>query len=337
MVSIDEVARLAGVSTATVSRALSGRGTVSARTRDRVEEAASALGYVVSSTASSLASGRMRNIGIVVPFLDRWFFSTVVSGASSELAHRGYDVTLYNITADEGVRRAIFEEFVRRRRIDGLIVVAIDLSEHESRRLDELGIPVIAIGGPHALLPTLEVDEVAIARTAVEHLLSLGHRDIAHIGAVPEHDREFHVPSQRREGLDRALRAEGLAADPASFAPSDFTIEGGYRAAMRLLDRPHHRPTAIFAASDEMAIGAVLAARELGLAIPGDVSIIGVDGHELGAFFDLTTIDQQPEAQGQRAVEVLLAGIEGTAPPEVSVTTLPFHLVVRGSTAPPPA
>ena len=109
MASIDEVARLAGVSTATVSRALSGRGHVSESARQRVQEAAAALGYVVSSRASSLASGRTRNIGVVVPFLDRWFFSTVLSGVSSALMREGYDITLYNITADKDVRRHVFD------------------------------------------------------------------------------------------------------------------------------------------------------------------------------------------------------------------------------------
>lgn len=113
MASIDEVARLAGVSTATVSRALSGRGHVSESAKERVQAAAQSLGYVVSSRASSLASGRTRNVGVVVPFLDRWFFSTVLSGVSSALMRAGYDITLYNITADKDVRRHVFDTFLR--------------------------------------------------------------------------------------------------------------------------------------------------------------------------------------------------------------------------------
>src|SRR5262245_47481554 len=118
MVSIDEVARQAGVSTATVSRALSGRGHVSDVTRARVETAAKALGYVVSASASSLASGRTRNIGVLVPYLDRWFFSTVLSGIASALMRRGYDITLYNLTADREARLSVFETFLRRQRVD---------------------------------------------------------------------------------------------------------------------------------------------------------------------------------------------------------------------------
>ncbi|MDR6866753.1 DNA-binding LacI/PurR family transcriptional regulator [Microbacterium resistens] len=334
MVSIDEVARRAGVSTATVSRALSGRGQVSAASRAKVREAADALGYVVSSQASALASGRTRNVGVIVPHLDRWFFSTVLSGISDALMREGYDVTLYNITADEDVRRDVFSTFVRRRRVDAVIAVAIRLGDLEADRLLDLGIPVIAIGGPNPRLTTLTVDDSAVARLAVRHLLDLGHRDVAHIGARPEFDREFRVPTQRRLGFEGALADAGIAARPDLVEPADFTVEGGYRAAMRLLDRTGPRPTAIFAASDEMAVGAILAARDLGLRVPEDLSMIGVDGHDLGAVLRLTTVDQFPLDQGRRAAAELLRMLsDPDARP--APTALPFELVVRGSTGSP--
>jgi len=280
VVSIDEVARLAGVSTATVSRALSGRGHVSAATRARVEAATESLGYVVSASASSLASGRTRNIGVLVPFLDRWFFSTVLNGVASALMRRGYDITLYNLTADADVRRSIFETFLRRQRVDGVIAVSIELGPEETARLSELDLPVIAIGGPNPRLSTLTVDDVAVARLATEHLLALGHRDIAHIGASPQFDLDFHIPTHRRQGFEQAMADAGIPARPALYEPADFTIEGGFRAAKQLLGKPGGRPTAIFAASDEMAIGALLAARELGYRVPEDLSVVGIDGHE---------------------------------------------------------
>lgn len=331
MVSIDEVARLAGVSTATVSRALSGRGHVSAPTRARVEQAADSLGYVVSAAASSLASGRTRNIGVLVPFLDRWFFSTVLSGIASALGVRGYDITLYSLTADPAQRRGIFETFLRRQRVDGIIAISLELGENETARLRELDLPVIAIGGPNPRLTTLTVDDVAVARLATEHLLALGHREIAHIGANPEFDIDFHVPTHRRQGFEQALADADIPARPALYEPADFTIEGGFRAAKQLLGRPGTRPTAIFAASDEMAIGALLAARELGYRVPEDLSVVGIDGHELGEFFRLTTVDQFPLGQGERAAEAIVAELEGSEADELS--RLPYELVVRGSTA----
>ncbi|WCM55828.1 LacI family DNA-binding transcriptional regulator [Microbacterium sp. EF45047] len=333
MVSIDEVAKLAGVSTATVSRALSGRGHVSEASRERVRVAAETLGYVVSSRASSLASGRTRNIGLIVPFLDRWFFSTVLSGASTALMRAGYDITLYNITADADVRREVFSTFLRRQRVDAVIAVSIELDEGETEQLLDLGLPVIAIGGPNPRLNTLTVDDTAVAELATRHLLGLGHRDIAHIGANPEFDLDFHIPTQRRLGFERALADAGITPNPAFLEPADFTVDGGFRATKQLLGRPGPRPTAIFAASDEMAIGAILAARDLGFRVPQDLSVIGIDGHELGEFFQLSTVDQFPMGQGERAANAVLAQLEGTTDAAAAAAELPFELIVRGSTA----
>lgn len=334
MVSIDEVARRAGVSTATVSRALSGRGQVSEASRKRVLQAAEALGYVVSSRASSLASGRTNNVGVIVPFLDRWFFSTVLSGVSSALMRAGYDITLYNITADAAVRREVFSTFLRRQRVDAVIAVSIELDEAETEQLQALGLPVIAIGGPNPKLDTLTVDEIAVARLATEHLLALGHRDIAHIGANPEFDLDFHIPTHRRQGFERALADAGITVNPNFLEPADFTIEGGFRAGKQLLGRPGPRPTAIFAASDEMAVGAILAARDLGFRVPEDLSVIGIDGHELGEFFRLTTVDQFPLGQGERAAAHILRQLsDAGAEPARGQGELPFDLVVRATTA----
>nr|WP_274636738.1 LacI family DNA-binding transcriptional regulator [Microbacterium bovistercoris] len=337
MVSIDEVARLAGVSTATVSRALSGRGHVSDASKSRVHAAAESLGYVVSASASSLASGRTRNVGVLVPFLQRWFFSTVLSGVADELMRHGYDITLYSLTEDQELRRNVFDTLLRRQRVDGVISISIELGDAEIERLLALGIPVIAIGGSDPRLTTLTVDDVAVAELAADHLLALGHREIAHIGASPEFDLDFHIPTQRRQGFERALEQAGVEVRPRLFEPADFTIDGGFRAAKQLLGRPGEKPTAIFAASDEMAVGALLAARELGFRVPTDLSVVGVDGHELGDFFQLTTVDQFPVRQGERAADAILRFLEPGAHPRPEPGSLPFELVVRGTTARPAA
>ncbi|MGP3533472.1 LacI family DNA-binding transcriptional regulator [Microbacterium sp. RD1] len=337
MVSIDEVARLAGVSTATVSRALSGRGRVSEASRERVRVAAASLGYVASASASSLASGRTRNVGVLVPFLDRWYFGAVLGGVSAALMRRGYDITLYAATPDAAERRDLFDTFLRRRRVDAVIALALELGPDETGRLSELGVPVLAVGGPHPRLPALPVDHFAMARTATAHLLSLGHTRIAYLGAGPEFDLDFHVPEQRRRGFEQALADAAVPVAPELLEAADFTIDGGFRAATRLLARADAHPTALFAASDEMAIGAILAARERGVRVPEDLSVIGVDGHELGEFFQLTTIDQFPRRQGERAAEAVLARLEPAASAPSVSRELPFELVVRATTAPPPA
>ncbi|MGR0320919.1 LacI family DNA-binding transcriptional regulator [Agromyces sp. ZXT2-3] len=337
MVGIDEVAKLAGVSTATVSRALSGRGHVSPASKAKVVDAAAQLGYVVSSNASSLASGRTRNVGVVIPFLNRWYFSSVLEGAQQALLRHGYDVTLYNLSGDGRERSSVFEHFLLRQRVDAVVAVSLELTEHEVQRLHELRKPLVGVGGPIPGVRTLTIDDAAVARLATEHLIALGHRRIAHIGGDLEFDLDFHLPTNRRLGYEAALRDAGVEPDPRIFAPADFTIQGGYHAAKQLLGVPHDRPTAIFAASDEMAIGSILAARDLGMVVPRDVSIIGIDDYDLSDFFGLSTVAQFPRGQGEQAVEILMEQLEpgpDAAPP--AATPLPFELRVRSSTAVPP-
>jgi len=336
MVGIDEVARHAGVSTATVSRALSGNGHVSPATRLKVEASADELGYVVSSTASSLASGRMKNIGVVVPFLDRWFFSSVVEGAQKSLLKNGYDLTLYSLTDGGAERRSVFDHFLLRQRVDAVIAISLELTATEVTSLHALGKPLVGVGGPIEGVRTLMIDDVAVARLATEHLLALGHTRIAHIGGNKDLDLDFHLPTNRRVGYENALSAAGIEPAAELFMTADFTMRGGYQAAKQLLGNPHDRPTAIFAASDEMAIGAILAARDLGLVVPRDVSVIGVDDHELADFFGLSTIAQFPQGQGAKAVEILLDQLSPGKHLTPNLNTpMPFELIVRSSTAAP--
>ena len=333
--SIAEVARLAGVSTATVSRALSGRGHVSAAARERVVAAARELGYVVSQAASSLASGRNRNVGIVLPYLGRWYFSSVLEGAQMQLMHAGYDVTLYNLAGNDAERRIVFEGFLLRQRVDAVIAVALELTEAEVANLHAIGKPIVGVGGPIEGVRTLMIDDVAVARLATEHLIGLDHRRIGLIGGDRASDADFHMPAKRLRGWHAALHDAGIEPDPRLMAQADFTLQGGYAAAKQLFGAPRHeRPTAVFAASDEMAFGAILAARDLGLSVPDDVSIVGIDDHDMAEFFGLTTVAQFPRQQGARAVDVLMAQLQ---PDDATAedTPLPFELRVRRSTARP--
>ena len=344
MPGIIEVAMRAGVSTATVSRALSGKSSVSDTTRQRVLAAARDLGYVVSSNASGLATGRTKNVGVVIPFLTRWFYSTAIEGAETALLHRGYDLTLYNLGGGADDRRSVFEHFLLRKRVDAVIAISLELTASEVSHLLAMNTPLVGIGGPLPGVRTLSIDDVAVARQATEHLLQLGHRRLAHIGGDQASERDFHLPTNRRVGFDAALDAAGIQHNPDLVVTADFTIEGGHRAATALLVQSD-RPTAIFAASDEMAIGVILAARDLGLRVPEDVSVIGIDDHELAAFFGLTTIAQYPAEQGRRAVEILMDELEpreahshgyGTTGHGSLHIPLRVELIVRASTAPPP-
>lgn len=336
MPGIQSVADLAGVSTATVSRALSGNGHVSVATRAAVLKAAEDLGYVVSSNASSLATGRTKNIGVVIPFLNRWFYSAVLDGAEDALISHGYDLTLYNLGRGGEHRDSVFKHFLLRKRVDAVIAISLELTPSELTGLLNINKPIVGVGGPLRGVRTLSIDDVEVARLATEHLLSLGHRNIAHIGGTKGYELDFHLPTNRRVGYEGALEAVGISVDPNLFQAADFTIQGGYTAAKQLLGNPRNRPTAVFAASDEMAIGTILAARDMGLRVPDDVSVIGIDDHELSEFFGLSTVSQFPELQGKLAVEILMDQLHPSRRLTGSLNTaLPYELIVRSSTARP--
>ncbi|MDR6637135.1 LacI family DNA-binding transcriptional regulator [Paenarthrobacter nitroguajacolicus] len=336
MTGIKDVAERAGLSVATVSRALSGKGSVSPASRERARTAASELGFVLSYHASSLASGRTHNVGLVVPSVHRWFFSAVVEGASAALLEAGYDLTLYNIGENAAHRQSVFSDFLLRKRVDAVIAVSLELSESELQQLHAVHRPIVGIGGPLPGASTIRIDDTAIARQATNHLIGLGHTKIAHITGHEAYDQDFHLPGTRRSGFEKAMNDAGCPVRPEWIVSADFTIEGAYAAARQLL-AGEERPTAVFAASDEMAIGTILAARDFGLRVPDDISVMGIDGHDLGTVLGLTTIDQDAKGQGALAVHTLLGAITNGTALEAADTQHPTRLVVRTSTAVPPA
>jgi DNA-binding LacI/PurR family transcriptional regulator len=335
MSALSDVARLAQVSKATASRALSGRGYVSEQTRDRVVAAAAEIGYVVSSNASSLVTGQTRNVGVVIPHINRWYFAEVLEGIESALIAAGYDLTLYRLSDDPVARRRVFEYFLVRKRVDAVIAVGIEPTAHEVELLHSLRVPVVGLGGPVEGIATISADDVAVAALATDHLISLGHRRIMHIGNLPDVDPDFHTHAKRLEGYQGAMTAAGLKPTARS---TEFTIAGGYATGLAVLADPRHRPTAIVAGSDEVAIGVIVAARQLGITVPGQLSITGIDGHELAAMFDLTTLAQDPNAQGGMAVGLVMDELLGSGPtPAREWRPYPVVLEVRGSTTAPPA
>ena len=314
MPGIKDVAERAGLSIATVSRALAGKSNVSARSRLLANTAAQELGFVPSYQASSLASGRTRNIGLIVPSVDRWYFSSITEGVSTALLDAGYDVTLYNAGYDSDRRASVLSDFLLRKRIDAAIAVTLVLSDDQLHQLRSVKRPLVCIGGPLAGSRSIQIDDARIAAQAVEHLIGLGHTRIAHMTAAPDLDQDFRLPAQRHQAFAHTMAAAGLEVNPGWVVPADFTIQGGYSAARQLLGHGK-RPTAVFAASDEMAIGTILAARDYGLQVPRDLSVIGIDGHQLGEVFGLTTIAQDPRAQGTLAAGLVLHQLEPEAFP----------------------
>ena len=331
-VSIFDVATKAGVSPATVSRALRGAPNVSAATRERVAAVARELAYVASPAASRLASGRTSTIGIVVPFIDRWFFTRVVQGAEAVVRAAGYDLLLYNL-ADMHGRERFFDRIPLRRKVDGVIMVDVATGPREEAQLGELGVPVTVVGGTARGVGTVGIDDAEGVRMAVSHLAHLGHRQVGMLCGELADGLARDVPGRRRDSFRRAVAEAGMETSPDWVVIEPWGLEGGAAATGRLLCG-RRLPTALLAESDEIAFGALRTLHLAGLEVPGHMSVIGFDDHEMASIVNLTTIAQPVLEQGEIAARLLLDALNGHAGPSARVT-LPTRLVVRGSTAPP--
>lgn len=332
-VSIGDVAELAGVSAATVSRALRGLPNVAPSTRHRVLEAAETLGYVADVAAARLATGYTLTVGAAVTHLGQWFTSQVLASVEAVVTRAGYDLLLLTVVSPAD-RQELAAGKRTQGRVDGLVAVDVALDQREQRQLARAGVPAVLVGIDSQHVPSVGIDNVGAARAATHHLLALGHCRIGLIGHVIDPAQDFPSARQRRDGYLAALRAAGVAPDPGLEAVGNFSLEGGGEAAAALLDRPDP-PTAIFALSDEMAAGALRVAKDRGVAVPEQLSVVGFDDHEAAAPLGLTTVAQPVAGQGERAAELLLAELEHGRGQHCHVQ-LPTRLVVRDTTGPPP-
>jgi LacI family repressor for deo operon, udp, cdd, tsx, nupC, and nupG len=287
---------------------------------------------VASATATTLATGRSQTVGVLAWELNRWFHAESLEGVQAAADEAGYDVTLYRGGGSEE-RAKVLTHFLARRRVDATIAIGLPLLPEEVSALRRFDRPVVGIGGRIPGLTTLSVDDTAVARLATQHLISLGHRQIAHLGGHPEPVKVPWTGTLRQAGYVEAMRGAGLEPD---IRMTPYSIDGGYRAAMSLLAHPIDRPTAIFAGSDEIAIGAITAARQLGIVVPVQLSVIGIDDHLLAELFDLTTFRQEPRLLGERAVRLALEGVidHETGMGDQLIEVDPT-LVVRSSTTAP--
>lgn len=329
-VSIRDIADAAGVNHSTVSRALHGRGRMSAATRARIIELAADMGYTPDARARSLVSGRTFTIGVVVTTIADPFVADVVNGIEHAAHEAGYSVFLSSSHADPEREMQVVETF-QQRRVDAVIVTASRIGSLYTAKLEDFRVPIVLVNsqGEGEYLHSVAVDDVMGARLAVQHLLDLGHRRIAYIGSAAR-----PVSSRRRlAGLRQALEETGLPVEPERIVTpqaEDDLMAGE----MGFTQLKSGNPTAIFAYNDMTAIGAMLAARDAGVDIPGQLSVVGFDDIEATRFTSpaLTTIRQPREMMGRTAMEMTLALLSGQA---VNDKLLPCELVVRASTAAP--
>jgi len=333
-VSIGDVADRAGVSVATVSRALRGLPNVAERTRERVLRAAAELDYVVNPNASRLAAGHNHTLAAVVPHTTGWYFQQVLAGAQAVMEGSGYDMLLYTLPTPSA-RERFLTLLPFRKRVDGLLLLDIPLTDPEQRMLAGLGTAIVSVGEGGAHYPGVEIDNVAAARRATEYLLDQGHTRVGLISGLLEDPMRFKVGSLRRRGWLEALQARGIEPDPSWEVAGDFRLIDGVEGVGRLLDRAPDL-TALFCMSDEMAIGAMRALKERGLRVPEDISVVGFDDHEVSSYLGLTTVAQPMRLLGRTAISILLANLDGSDADRIP-RQLPTSLVVRETTGPPRA
>jgi LacI family transcriptional regulator len=327
-----DVARLAGVSRATISLVLNGRAgkvRISDRTRDKVISAAAELGYTPNHAARSLRQRRTRIITFVLPTLDNPYFSDVVRAAQGAAQERGYAVWVIPAKTRPGEFHAL--SFLQGAAFDGVIVAGREnCTAAALAGLAARGVAVVVLQerSPDPAIRSVSVDLEAGGYMATRHLIGLGHRRIAHV------TERLHEPGTRFDRIDgycRALAEAGIAFDPALVMTAENTMAGAAKAIGSLLEAPGP-PTAAFMYNDQMAVGALHALRMRGLSVPDDFAVVGFDGVALGQFAapTLTTVDHPREELGRLAIEALIDAIE-KRPCDAREHLLPVRLVVRES------
>lgn len=330
-ITIYDLAREAGVGIGTVSRCLNNHPSVSPKTRERVLAVAKRLSYQPHAHAQRLASRRANTVSTIIPFFTNYFFIEVLQGVQDKAAEFGIDLILYGVNNPAEV-----EYYLRRSmhggRVDGVMFFSMALPETYVHKFEEMKLPLVVVDAYHDHFDSLLVKNKEGAMQATRHLLSLGHRNIAMINAsldtVPARERlegykaaleEANIPFR----LDRVVIASNGKQD-------GFNRDAGYQSMKEILRRSFGRDriTAVFIASDVQAIGALEAARELGIRVPEDIAIVGFDDIELANYAQLTTVRQPMHTMGTIALQMLVDRMKNPdAPPKLS-TFLP-ELVVR--------
>lgn len=329
---IKDIARLAGVSTATVSRALSDSGLVTDSTREKVQAAARQLDYRMNVRARNLRIQKSMSVLLVVRNMSNPFYLEIFKGVEAVAREAGYLLLMGN-TEDEAARDIEYFDMLRDGNADGMILMTGQMpADHQLLKVAADMVPVVVAleAIENSGLAHVQIDNREACRKAVRHLIDLGHRRIGHIaGPVPE-----ILGRLRQEGYRRTMAEAGLTVSPQHEAVGDYSIQSG-RVCCRRIFEAGDPPTALFCANDEMAFGAIGELRDMGLKVPDDVSVVGFDDIVMSDSFSppLTTIRQPCTEIGQTAMTMLL-DILSARLTEPEIKLIPTELIVRGSTGP---
>lgn len=327
---IEDVALAAGVSTATVSRALSRPERVSQKTRDKVQVQIERLCYVPDAAGRALASGRTQTIGCVIPTLDLAIFARSTHAMQVTLAQSGYQLLVASHNYDLAMELVLIKALMHRG-VDALVLVGTEHQAQVWSQIKNWNKPAMLTWSCDDRLPSVGFDNQDIAALATRHLLELGHKNI---GMISGHTQYNDRARQRKEGFIAQMTTARFACPQDWVCEQELSISGGRRGLREIWAHPS-RPTALVCGNDLLAIGALLEAQEMGLSVPRDLSICGVDNHELAGEIKpgLTTVSLPTSDLGRIAAAQILRILEGEPVPHKSL--LPFHLVRRGSTGSP--
>jgi len=332
--TIKDVAKRAGVAISTASAALNRSAPVSEDVLHRVAEAVRATGYVPHGAAQSLRSGRSRLIGLVVPNIANPHFAAVAREVENVCLAAGYTSVVYS-TGQDAERESQVLKMMRVQRVAGLIVIPTRSdAEHGAALVDQIHVPTVLLdmyveGLPYDVIKT---DNIEAGRIATEHLLGLGHRRIGIIVGIPG----LATSDDRHEGYRKAFADRGLEPDPELALPGDFDQKTAHDMGVKLIGMAQ-RPTAIVTISNMMTMGLLFAIRERGLAIPGDLSVVGIDDLEFAQLLDPkpTAVATPILQMARRSIQKLLAQLSGATKPDGGWEVYQPQLIVRQSTAAP--
>lgn len=328
--TIRDVAKRAGVSTATVSRTLANPSLVSDETRTRVLAAVKATGYTPNMAARHLRARRSMMVLVVVPNVANAFFAEVLRGIDDELVANGYGMIIGNLD-NRREREARYVDLVFSGQVDAVLLMGGEIPSGGGRLMSEAGVPLVTICVDiNGAFPSIMVDDKESSRRVAEHFVSLGHKSFGYVSGPQGNRNEV----ARWQGFMSSLADAGFDPDEVVYWPGDFMIHSGARAAREFLAGAR-RPTAVYAVSDSMAISFMKTVMEAGISVPEDVSVVGFDGIEFAEFVTptLTTIQQPRHEIGRNGVRTLIEALsKGTRPKSLK---LDAPLIIRESAAPP--
>ncbi|MFC4537013.1 LacI family DNA-binding transcriptional regulator [Sphaerisporangium dianthi] len=326
--TIYDVATAAGVSISTVSLALNSPARVSQATRHKVLAAADALGFVPKQDAVAKARRGVGRIGVIAPFTSYPSIARRLNGILRAVGRRPLEVVLFDQESAAQSSSPLLAGLPITGRLDGLIVVSLSLDEAVAGRLTDLRLPTVLIDVRHSRFDSVHTDDTTGGRLVAEHLISRGHREFGFLGEAQRSDAYVSPSQQRLAGYRAALAEAGHILADGNVRLTGHGLAPACAAAKELLSAPD-RPSAVFAANDTLAAGTLRAAHDLGLAIPGDLAVVGFDDSELAEALDLTTVRQPLEESGHAAMELLIQRLDhpGTA----REVALRLQLIPRGT------